>query len=819
MSSVRSSVCRCGQRDTTQLSLKPLLTGRNATFPVEWEVTMWWDTSLIETTVTRQFVCSHLIPEEVERLDQPLGFGDGLTDGTYWEWIEKAKRIFLILADLGIPDQIFGIIDDSWDDNDLPIALRPDLPEHEGAGAVCDGGGRPRRPHSQHVLSLRKSYQGRCLRGSYGPDTLSYFVVHESKNEIRLLELHSGNFDDDINCSIRHITLVSTLDFTALSYTWGDPKIRKPISVDSQTLGVTVNLFDALRHLRSSRETRTLWVDAVCINQDDLEERSKQVLRMRDIYTFAKTVEVWLGLADDSDYAAMALVRNLGAVVSDPEESLAKGFYNEYQQAFLDIFEGAQPRDVRALSQLFKRPWWTRVWVVQELTLADQQAAIVRCGEVAVPWLSFLTTAYAIESGWFIVDAIVTGISPEDSVDSFNNGIRMAQCRRENPANPPFSLLELLCQHRDCESTDPRDKVYGLLGLSGDVGGIGIIPNYNQSPEEIFTDLFKKHVLTTESLDMICAVRFPRNFDNLPSWVPDWSVDQTVPGICINDRYIGGNDFAGSPIAHFQKYAASGESLPQVSFSGTQMSVAGICFSRMASLGCVDEGMCFDDVETFGREDEMGKSASDSDTFNEWLNMVLDSPIWDSIAGRYGTENVLDAFCRTLVGNRNNRMTRPPERAGTDSEVQSDDSEDETPSKQGDTPNRSGDTMEPEEGEDDMSTSSQDTVSFSPHEMLSMTIEGFRSCIQVAWGKRFAIFDGGHIGIVPNQARVGDIVAILLGCTMPLVLRRNQGSVYSVIGECYIHGAMDGEVLQESSILFTRGILRRQTEPQAAKTL
>ncbi|KAJ3569158.1 hypothetical protein NPX13_g6173 [Xylaria arbuscula] len=84
---------------------------------------MWWDTPRIEATVTRQFVCSHLIPEEVDRLDRPLGFGDGLTDGTYWEWIEKAKRIFLILADLGIPDQIFGIIDDSWDDDDLPIAL------------------------------------------------------------------------------------------------------------------------------------------------------------------------------------------------------------------------------------------------------------------------------------------------------------------------------------------------------------------------------------------------------------------------------------------------------------------------------------------------------------------------------------------------------------------------------------------------------------------------------------------------------------------------------------------------------------------------
>jgi serine/threonine protein kinase len=84
---------------------------------------MWWDTKRIEATVTRKYVCSHLLAEEIERLNRPLGFGDGLTDGTYWEWIEqKAKRLFLILVDLGVPDQIFGVIDDSWDDEDLPIA-------------------------------------------------------------------------------------------------------------------------------------------------------------------------------------------------------------------------------------------------------------------------------------------------------------------------------------------------------------------------------------------------------------------------------------------------------------------------------------------------------------------------------------------------------------------------------------------------------------------------------------------------------------------------------------------------------------------------
>lgn len=86
--------------------------------------TMWWDEEQIEATVTRQFVLAQLRPDEQKRLDAPLEFGDGLTDDTYWEWIElKAKRIFLILVDLGVPDQIFGVVNDAWDDEDLPVPL------------------------------------------------------------------------------------------------------------------------------------------------------------------------------------------------------------------------------------------------------------------------------------------------------------------------------------------------------------------------------------------------------------------------------------------------------------------------------------------------------------------------------------------------------------------------------------------------------------------------------------------------------------------------------------------------------------------------
>lgn len=85
---------------------------------------MWWDDERVDSTVDRAYVESHLRPDETLRLDQQLGFGDSLTDDTYFEWIvTKAKRIFLVLVDIGVPDQIFGAVDDSWDDDDLPLPL------------------------------------------------------------------------------------------------------------------------------------------------------------------------------------------------------------------------------------------------------------------------------------------------------------------------------------------------------------------------------------------------------------------------------------------------------------------------------------------------------------------------------------------------------------------------------------------------------------------------------------------------------------------------------------------------------------------------
>lgn len=621
----------------------------------------------------------------------------------------------------------------------------------------------------------------------------SYRVLDESRNEIRLLILLPGAPGDEVYCGLRHAEISVALEFTALSYTWGDQKHTKTISIDGDQFEVTNNLFDALQYMRHTEELRTLWIDAVCINQDDLEERSKQVLRMRDIYTMAAKVEVWLGrIQDENDELAIDLVRRLGAIVENSEEALAQGFSAQYQDRFIEEFGACTPQVLRGLSYFFKRPWWTRVWVVQELALAKQPMAVVRCGWKTVAWLDFLIAAYAIEHSFFIVEAIISREYSDERLDAWNQGIRMAQCRKVEVAHPAFTLLELLNQHRDCEATDPRDKIFGLLGLSGDVDSIGIQPKYGDSLENVYTDLFKKHVISKQSLDMICAVRYPRNLTHCPSWVPDWSTDQLVPGLCINDRYLGGNSFPGSPISHFQKYAAAGTSSPHVSFSDDKMSVRIIVVGKIISLGVVDKGMSFEEIETFGRADENGKSGSDSQTFNQWLNMVLDSDIWIQIAETYGSEDVLDAFCRTLVGNRNNRMMKPP---NISDEGVEDDSDYEDDAHEMEYSSSESEELEDVEIEDAAPALEPDENLFSPPEMLSMTLDGFRACLQVSWGKCLAILHSGHIGIVPGHSLVGDMVVVALGCTMPLVLRPAGEQKITVVGESYIHGVMDGELI------------------------
>ena len=137
------------------------------------------------------------------------------------------------------------------------------------------------------------------------------------RSELRLLTLHPGTWDSEIICNIKHASLDSNPDYEALSYTWGSLTDLRCIFVDGYEVKVSANLEIALRYLRSPDETRTLWIDALCINQEDTAERNAQVPRMYTIYSKARTVLAWLGEPGADGVEGMELMAKFGRIIFD----------------------------------------------------------------------------------------------------------------------------------------------------------------------------------------------------------------------------------------------------------------------------------------------------------------------------------------------------------------------------------------------------------------------------------------------------------------------------------------------------------------------
>ena len=331
------------------------------------------------------------------------------------------------------------------------------------------------------------------------------------------------------------MSLFQAPPFAALSYCWGNLSDKASITVNGQEVRVTVNLHSALKRLREERVQR-IWVDALCINQQDDEERSYQVKRMDTIFQQANQVVVWLGDTDDmtkedinslstKDAAAKdAAAKADAAKAADAKaaDAAADEYAAEYaakatakdaaakdaatiHQVWSDL---AQP----ALLRLLLRPYWTRVWIIQELAVASK--ITVFCGDYKFSWEDFENLSPL---------TFTAGIDRTDSDDSKAIFQNLLQFRIDRLATKPVRLLETLYRSRYALSTDPKDKIYGLLGLAHDGRALIPEPNYSQSVKETYTDFSKGLIKKCFPLDLIYLRTSHRGIsDSLPSWVVDW---------------------------------------------------------------------------------------------------------------------------------------------------------------------------------------------------------------------------------------------------------------------------------------------------------
>lgn len=330
-----------------------------------------------------------------------------------------------------------------------------------------------------------------------------------------------GSYEDPlIQCNVIHHSLSDSLEYEALSYTWGDPNDREIIFLDPHgaALSVTRNCYNALRRLRKPGAWRTVWVDAICINQRDLEERAEQVKKMHHIFGQATQVTAYLGEADADSEKVLTVVAKIEESLDDPQFRASFDLH----KAFPDIIEPAR--------RFFRRAWFHRVWILQEVRRYHkyERLPILTCGSQSTDLdiLYDFVTNYDQETS--ILDERVPILFRacltwgDDDEPMFPRGPYVEENDSWDEVDRA-QFWDALKETRTLEATNPRDKVFALFSLLRNPDAFSSWVDYTNSPENIFLDI-ALYVLPVVGPLILEATLHPHSRGSiLPSWVPDWS--------------------------------------------------------------------------------------------------------------------------------------------------------------------------------------------------------------------------------------------------------------------------------------------------------
>ena len=183
-------------------------------------------------------------------------------------------------------------------------------------------------------------------------------------NEIRLITLAPGKWTDPIECSLHIVSLDDGPTYDALSYVWGNASLRKWIRLENSHFDVSKSLEVALRHLRHEDSERVMWIDAICINQSDDAEKSQQVKKMQIIYARTSHLVVWVGEASEDSNLAMRTLEQIGEELKEAPLWQVDLANVSLIRDMSEAIENFDPKPWVALSRLFRRPWFERVWVL-----------------------------------------------------------------------------------------------------------------------------------------------------------------------------------------------------------------------------------------------------------------------------------------------------------------------------------------------------------------------------------------------------------------------------------------------------------------------
>jgi hypothetical protein len=318
-----------------------------------------------------------------------------------------------------------------------------------------------------------------------------------------------------VSCELGIRSLYECPEYIALSYSWGDHNSTRPILLEGCITQVTTSLEAALQEL-VARGVEVVWVDALCIDQENDYEKVYQLRQMGTIFSKAATVVAWLGpAADDSDdvMQALATMREARDVVAWLEPGADDS--DDAMQALADLHGPA-------IMKLLKRQYWERVWVIQELAKASNVE--VWCGTQMLPWDIFIVGVQK----WWSNSKLRVGYfdHPVFTLKHFCDAERDI---RRGTARMLLSTAIMRTLHT--KATLERDRIYALLGIARDGAETISTPNYVQSDAKVFKSVFKHMIVEQGQLSFILLAGLGREKADSPSWLPDRMPVEASPWI------------------------------------------------------------------------------------------------------------------------------------------------------------------------------------------------------------------------------------------------------------------------------------------------
>ena len=372
-------------------------------------------------------------------------------------------------------------------------------------------------PHPpQHVVGLSSS---RPAAEEFAGEPLQYESL--GNGEIRVLELHPGTGESTLYGSLKNVSLTASPveKYTALSYTWGsEMQTHYPMIINGQVYRVRENLWSALLAFRFRETSRPLWIDAICINQLDNEEKKTQIPLMGLVYSKAEMVEIWLGPEADNSGLALSGLRGERASYDDA------------------------PKMLRAMCKMLQRPWYFRVWIMQEVALAAPNALFVNCGHVRMDWDSFVSgmdnaspdklyepqpvfATYQTEVAIAAMELLPIATETTTHISSLQS-IREMWLKRSRKAKA-MRVGYALGETRKAQSTFAKDKLFGVCGLLEEKAATALMQSYNKPIEETYfaaTSYVLQHekdrffLYAYPTLPLLTCKRI-----GIPSWTLDFS--------------------------------------------------------------------------------------------------------------------------------------------------------------------------------------------------------------------------------------------------------------------------------------------------------